>query len=323
VLSEAMEHYGLAHPFDGAGFFETEHHQKTVKQMKAAIQAGRLVALSGVVGAGKTVLAHRLQEELAHEGKVLVAKSLSVDKERVTLQTLMMALFFDLSPEEEPWIPSQGERRERELRNLIRKGKKPVALFIDEAHDLHPKTLRGLKRLGEVVKDAGARLAVVLVGHPKLRNDLRRPTMEEIGHRTTIVDFKGIAGQQRPYIDWLLAQCLAEGVAAGEVIVDEAIELLARRLGTPLQIEQYLTRALEEGWRVGERPVTAQLVETLLSPQLDELEPRLRRHGYDIPDLAELTNTRQGEIRSLLRGELEPARGREITAKLMAAGLPI
>jgi type II secretory pathway predicted ATPase ExeA len=235
----------------------------------------------------------------------------------------MMALFFDLSPEEEPWIPSQGERRERELRNLIRKARKPVALFVDEAHDLHPKTLRGLKRLGEVVKDAGARLAVVLVGHPKLQNDLRRPTMEEIGHRTTIISFKGIAGQQRSYLDWLLAQCLAEGASAGEVITDEALELFARRLGTPLQIEQYLTRALEEGWRVGEKPITAQLVEALLSPQLDELEPRLRRHGYDIPDLAELINARQSEIRSLLRGELEPARSREITAKLIAAGLPI
>jgi type II secretory pathway predicted ATPase ExeA len=323
VLSEVMEHYGLALPFDEAGFFETEHHQKVIKQMKAAIQAGRLVALSGVVGAGKTVLAHRLQEELAREGKVLVARSLSVDKERVTLQTLMMALFFDLSPEEEPWIPSQGERRERELRNLIRKGRKPAALFVDEAHDLHPKTLRGLKRLGEVVKDAGARLAVVLIGHPKLQNDLRRPTMEGIGHRTTIVSFKGIAGQQRPYIDWLLAQCLAKGVGVSDVVTEEAIELLAQRLGTPLQIEQYLTRALEEGWRVGEKPVTAPLIETLLSPQLDELEPRLRRHGYDIPDLAELINARQSEIRSLLRGELEPVRSHEITAKLMAAGLPI
>jgi type II secretory pathway predicted ATPase ExeA len=323
VLSEVMEHYGLALPFDEAGFFETEHHQKVIKQMKVAIQAGRLVALSGVVGAGKTVLAHRLQEELAREGKVLVARSLSVDKERVTLQTLMMALLFDLSPEEEPWIPSQGERRERELRNLIRKGRKPAALFVDEAHDLHPKTLRGLKRLSEVVKDAGARLAVVLIGHPRLQNDLRRPTMEEIGHRTTIVSFKGIAGQQRPYIDWLLARCLAKGPGASGVITEEAIELLARRLGTPLQIEQYLTRALEEGWRVGEKPVTAQLIEALLSPQLDELEPRLRRHGYDIPDLAELINARQGEIRSLLRGELEPARSREITAKLMAAGLPV
>ena len=212
---------------------------------------------------------------------------------------------------------------ERELRNLIRKGKKPVALFVDEAHDLHPKTLRGLKRLSEVVKDAGARLAVVLIGHPKLRNDLRRPTMEEIGHRTTIVSFRGIAGQQRPCLDWLLERCVAEGVVAGDIITEAAVELLADRLGTPLQIEQYLTRALEEGWRVGEKPVTAQLVEALLSPQLDGLEPRLRRHGYDVPDLAELINARQGEIRSLLRGELEPTRGREITAKLMAAGVPI
>src|SRR4051812_10533881 len=55
-----------------------------------------------LVGAGKTVLVRQLQEELAREGKVLVAKSLSVDKERVTLQTLMTALFYDLSPEEEP-----------------------------------------------------------------------------------------------------------------------------------------------------------------------------------------------------------------------------
>jgi type II secretory pathway predicted ATPase ExeA len=291
--------------------------------MKAAIQAGRLVALSGLVGAGKTVLTRRLQEELAREGKVLVAKSLAVDKERVTLQTLMTALFFDLSPEEDPWIPSQGERRERELRNLIRKGRKPVALFVDEAHDLHPKTLRGLKRLSEVVKDAGARLAVVLVGHPKLQNDLRRPTMEEIGHRTTIVSFKGIAGQQRPYLDWLLERCAAEGTVIGDVITDEALELLARRLGTPLQIEQYLTRAFEEGLRVGENPVTAQLVEALLSPQLDDLEPRLRRHGYDVANLAELIDAKQAEIRSLLRGELEPVRSQELTARLMAAGLPI
>jgi len=46
VLSEVMEHYGLALPFDEVGFFTTEHHQKIIKQMKAAIQAGRLVALS-------------------------------------------------------------------------------------------------------------------------------------------------------------------------------------------------------------------------------------------------------------------------------------
>ncbi|MBV8452835.1 MAG: hypothetical protein JOZ29_11250 [Deltaproteobacteria bacterium] len=36
---------------------------------------------------------------------------------------------------------------------LIRKRHKPIALFIDEAHDLHAKTLIGLKPLIEVVRN--------------------------------------------------------------------------------------------------------------------------------------------------------------------------
>ena len=31
-------------------------------------------------------------------------------------------------------IPTQGEKRERDLRELVRKNKRPVALFVDEAH---------------------------------------------------------------------------------------------------------------------------------------------------------------------------------------------
>jgi type II secretory pathway predicted ATPase ExeA len=84
-----------------------------------------------------------------------------------------------------------------------------VALFIDEAHDLHNNTLLGLKRLMEVVIDAGGSLSIVLSGHPKLKNDLQRPTMEEIGYRTTVISFEGIAGQQRPYLEWLLTTCAA------------------------------------------------------------------------------------------------------------------
>jgi len=45
----------------------------------------------------------------------------------------------------------------------------------------------------EVIADGGGMLSVVLVGHPKLRNDLRRPTMEEIGYRSAIFEFVGMA----------------------------------------------------------------------------------------------------------------------------------
>ncbi|WP_205752953.1 hypothetical protein [Cupriavidus oxalaticus] len=57
-------------------------------------------------------------------------------------------------------------------------------LFVDEAHDLNGNTLTGLKCLMELVEDGDGSLSVILAGHPKLRNDLRRATMEEIGYRT-------------------------------------------------------------------------------------------------------------------------------------------
>ena len=48
-----------------------------------------------------------------------------------------MALFYDLATEKDFKIPTQPERRERVLRDLIRKRQRPIALFIDDAHDLH------------------------------------------------------------------------------------------------------------------------------------------------------------------------------------------
>lgn len=146
-----------------------------------------LLSITGIIGCGKTTTLRRLFDVLEKEGKMIVSKSLCVEKKRTTLPTLIAALFYDLSTDKEIKIPKDGEKRERELRNLIKKGKKPVALFVDEAHDLHYSRLTGLKRLIEVVEDSGGILSVVLAGHPKLKNDLRRPMMEEIGYRTTVL----------------------------------------------------------------------------------------------------------------------------------------
>jgi type II secretory pathway predicted ATPase ExeA len=180
------------------------------------------------------------------------------------LGTLISALFYDLSPEREVRIPTQGEKRERELQELIKKRKRPVALFVDEAHDLHGNTLIGLKRLVEVIEDGGGTLSVVLAGKPKLRNDLRRPTMEEIGYRVAVFTLERIAGHQREYITWLLKQSAVDAKAAANILTPEAIDLLVERLRTPLQIEHHLTLALEEGCRVGVKPLTGAVIESVL-----------------------------------------------------------
>ena len=303
MLSDVMNYYSFIRDFKGAGYFETEHHQQIVKELKVAIKQGQMVALSGIVGCGKTTTLKAIQQELNKEKEVLVSKSLSVEKGQVNLGTLILALFYDLVTEKDFKIPTQPERRERMLQALIKKRQKPIALFVDEAHDLHNKTLIGLKRLIEVVQDGDGILSIILAGHPKLKNDLRRPAMEEIGARTTVFTLEGIQGQKTEYINWLLEKCLKKGV-----ITDEALSKLAEKLTTPLQLEQHLGLAFDEGYHIGQKPVETEIIDAILAKDINALEPRLTRHGYTAKTLAELLDTKPAEIRSFLNGNLTPAR---------------
>ena len=99
---------------------------------------------------------------------------------------LVTALFCDLSPDKRLTIPKNTELRDRALADLVRKRRKPIVLIVDEAHDLRQETLISLKRLIEAAAEGEGKLSVLLAGHPKLRRDLRSPTMEEIGYRTTV-----------------------------------------------------------------------------------------------------------------------------------------
>ncbi len=247
----------------------------------------------------------------------------TVEKHSIKLATLIAALYYDLSQDKQVQIPKQGERRERELQELVKKGKRPVALFIDEAHDLNGHTLIGLKRLMEVVEDVGGRLSVILAGHPKLRNDLRRPTMEEIGYRTDIFNLDGSAGIQRDYINCLLGACTGSKDEPGAILTDEAIDMPATKMRTPLQVQLHLTLALEAGYQTGEKPVTAELVDSLLSRQLDDLEPTLARHGYRLKDMTEQFDAKAAEIRAKFSNQLEPKRTAEIRDRMLTTGFAV
>lgn len=323
MRAEVMGFYGLTRSPRALGYYETAHHRQLLQDIKQAVYDGDLVALCGVVGSGKTVTLRRLQELLAKDNRVVVSKSVSVEKSRATLGTLITALFCDLSPDKDPTIPKQGEVRERALRALVRKRKKPIVLIVDEAHDLHHHTLTGLKRLIEMVADGGGKLCVLLAGHPKLRNDLRNPTMEEIGYRTTVFSLEGVTGSQREYLRWLLGTCTGESVKVDDIIDAAAVDLLAARLRTPLQIEQHLTLALETGYQASEKPVTEAIVDSVLSKQIDDLEPTLTRHGYSARVLTEMLGTKPSEIRALFNQTLEPDRARELKEQMLAAGLPV
>ena len=67
-----------------------------LKNIKAAIKSGGFIALTGVVGIGKTTTLRNIQKDLAEDSKIILSKSLATDKKRVSINTLYTALFTDL-----------------------------------------------------------------------------------------------------------------------------------------------------------------------------------------------------------------------------------
>lgn len=319
MLSDVMEFFQLKQTFEHVGYFETAQQTQLIKELKLAIRQGGLIAMTGVVGSGKTTTLRQLQTELKREKEVIISSSLAVDKNRVNLGTLITALFFDLSTERDFKPPSQPERRERKLLELVEKCRKPVVLIVDDAHDLHSQTLVGLKRLIELVQDRGRVLAILLAGHPKLKNDLRRPNLEEIGARAITFTLEGIKGHQLQYVQWLLRQCSEQPL--DDLVNEDAVALLADKLMTPLQIKHYLRLAFEEAHHVGLKPLTPDVIEAVLSKGLNDLESKLVRHGYNAKVLAHLLNVRPTEVRSLLHGRLPPGRTQELRDQMLSVGI--
>src|SRR3546814_7454645 len=79
----------------------------------------------------------------------------------------------------------------------------------------------------------------------------------------------------------------------------------------------HLTLAFEQGFRFAAKPVTAEIVEQVLSRAIDDLEPTLTRNGYDAGALAGQLNTRPSDIRAFLAGTLD-ARSEEHTSELQS-----
>jgi hypothetical protein len=62
---------------------------------------------------------------------------------------------------------------------------------------------------------------------------------------------------------------------------------------------------------VGQKPLTPELIESTLTQDVNDLEPRFTRHGYHAQALADLLNVRRADIRASLAGRLPPSRMQE------------
>ena len=298
MRDEVMQHFGLTVPFEQAGYYESAHHRALIEQIQGAITAGRLIAVCGAIGSGKTVLLQRLRQILKDEDKISVSTSFALEKHRLGRPDFITALWYDISTEIPARMPND-QTREQELCDWVRKQQKPVALFIDDAHELTRRALTDLRQLMTLIESNGGRLSVVLAGQPTLRKALRHATRRELGHGTDVVALKGMAGSQLDYIRWLLEACAAETVITGA-----AIDQLATEFHTPLHIQRHLRLALEASYQVGERRVSVEVVESVLdksaalsdSRRANAMKRWLARAGSGYADITDVSSSKNGYL---------------------------
>ena len=81
--------------------------------------------------------------------------------------------------------------------------------------------------------------------------------------------------------------------------------------------------ALEEAYKVGQKPIEPEMISMLLARGLDDLEPKLIRHGYNDKVIANLLNIRPGVVRSFMHGQLSPGRTQDLREQMLKVGIPV
>ena len=106
-----------------------------------------------------------------------------------------------------------------------------------------------------------------------------------------------------------------------KVFSPEAIEIMAERLSTPLQINSYAWKALVQAHQIGCRPVSGEIMDAVISPDLEGLEAKAQRSGYNSKSLGEALDAKPNEIKALFHNRLQSPRLQELHQGLLKIGL--
>ncbi len=193
---------------------------------------GGFLAVIGESGAGKSILRRDLIDRIRREGHpITIIQPRSFDKTRLTAGSICEAIIKDVSPEARVGLSLESRSRcvEQMLINASRGGY-AHALIIEEAHDLHVKTLKYLKRFWELEDGFKKLLAIILIGQPELANKLdERQNFEarEVIRRCEVAELEPLNGDLEAYLKLKFDRI---GKATKDIFEADAFDAIRQRL---------------------------------------------------------------------------------------------
>jgi len=254
IEKSLLRHFGI----EKMNYFWSQAMEEKKEDIEFAVRNNQMLVISGAVGSGKTCLFDAAKSALSTENVKFVYVS-NYFKEHVNIASIINALILDLSDES----PRRDlEARSRQVTRIC--GKKHVnegvliSLVIEEAHRIHPNTLRAIKELRESSFAGKSPLfSVILIGHPQLQSSIE--SRKEAFWRCQTMELNESNG-------WMNYKERSNflKVVFGAAITKEAREKVASFIKNPLEMVFYIKKKMVEAKKAGKRIIDSEVVVTSL-----------------------------------------------------------
>ena len=252
-------------------------HQEAKAVLIDAAEEGRFVRLAGRRGAGKSLVAQAVQEELRRREDLIIVEPSAVITGVLTethlLSAVIQAIKRRVDGRDELFAePQNPTKRALAMRyHLVqqRKAGRRVVLWIDEAHELQAKTFIALKRFLDEVEGLGRRLlSVILIGqNPEAAYNPRARDLSEVTLRLQTYKLQPMHDEIPDYLRFKLQRA---GANVSEIISPAALKALAQRCPYPLDANVLFAELLIRAYAEKEKPIGREYV-TAVAPE-DEAE---------------------------------------------------
>ena len=266
LTEEELRHFSLqADPF-----FDLEDYQDIYKspQLKVVerkffetIKRHGIMAIVGEVGSGKSTLLRHILGRMMKDRSIRLIMPDAIDRERLCGSNITQAVISQMGASKVPRFAVERDKlAKRMLEESVRAGSDPV-LVIDEAHDLKPEAIIGLKRLwdsGMIFK----LLSIIILGQGGEDNRgawglkgslLFHGSLKEFSERCYLVDLGTMNGSMADYLDWRFGKA---GAKVRKIFSDEALKMLVKKAPQPQVANNVAMRAMKLAFRDGSLTVT-------------------------------------------------------------------
>lgn len=184
-----LEHYGFSQPPfnlapDPDCLYLSDKHRMGLSLLQYGLSdsVGGLTVITGAVGAGKTTLLRKLLQQIDYERLNVGVINNTLDFDSHLIHWVASA--FNMTYEGKDGIALFREFQQY-LINQYARGKLTV-LIVDEAQNLHAKSLEELRLLTNINAEKDQLLKIVLLGQPELLDLLSQPQLSQIAQRVSV-----------------------------------------------------------------------------------------------------------------------------------------